>query len=180
MLIEYSFPLAQQAVPQLDSVYWIMLASRILHILGAIILVGGLFYLWAVVTPSVPPDAARADEQFGGRRAAWAMWVGIASLLLLVPGLWNYWQMIQMHEKLAGSYHMIAGIKILLGLVLFFVAALVAGRSPAAQSLRRKLRFWLTLCLIIGILTAALGSVLRTFPRTPKLDAPPDRTTIAP
>ncbi len=36
---------AQQAVPRLDSMYWIMLASRILHIFGAIILLGGLFYL---------------------------------------------------------------------------------------------------------------------------------------
>ena len=29
-----------------------MLVSRILHILGAIILVGGLFYIWAVVSPA--------------------------------------------------------------------------------------------------------------------------------
>jgi hypothetical protein len=108
------------------------------------------------------------------------MWVGIATLLLLVTGLWNYWQMIQMHEKLAASYHMLAGIKMLLGLAVFFLAALLAGRTAAAQSLRQRFRFWLTLCLILGIVTVALGSVLRTYPRIKKVDAPVDATLIAP
>jgi uncharacterized membrane protein len=164
----------------LDSVYWIMLVSRILHILGAIILVGGLFYLRAVVFPTAASDAANPDQQFGGRRAAWAMWVGIATLLLLVTGVWNYIQMIRLHEKLAPSYHMLAGIKMLLGLAVFFLAALLAGRSNAAQKLRKNMRFWLTFCLILGILTIALGSVLRTYPRTPKVDASPAPTLIAP
>jgi uncharacterized membrane protein len=180
-MLDQLLPLAQQDLPRLDSVYWIMLASRILHILGAIILVGGLFYLRAVVAPAAAPtDAAGPDRQFGGRRAAWAMWVGIATLLLLVTGLWNYLQMIRMHEKLAPSYHMMAGIKILAGLALFFLAALLAGRSAAAQALRQRFRFWLTTCLILGILTVVLGSVLRTYPRVQKVDAPAEPTLIAP
>jgi uncharacterized membrane protein len=180
-MLDPVFTLAQQTVPQLDSVYWLMLASRILHILGAIILVGGLFYLRAVLAPvAAPTEAADADRLFGGRRAAWSMWVGIATLLLLVTGLWNYLQMIRMHEKLAPSYHMLAGIKILAGLALFFFAALLAGRSAAAQTLRQKFRFWLTTCLILGILTVVLGSVLRTYPRVQKVDAPAEPTLIAP
>ncbi|MEX2306353.1 MAG: hypothetical protein WD738_02100 [Pirellulales bacterium] len=173
--------LAQQAVPRLDSVYWVMLVSRILHILGAIILVGGLFYLRAVIMPpAAATGAASADQQFGGRRAAWAMWVGIASLLLLVTGLWNYLQIIRMHERLATSYHMLAGIKMLLGLALFFLAALLAGRSAAAQTLRQRLRFWLNVCLILGIVTVVMGSLLRTYPRTIKVDASTGPTLIAP
>jgi uncharacterized membrane protein len=185
-MLDFLLPFAQQAAPRFDSVYWIMLVSRILHILGAIILLGGLFYLRAIVIPLPRREgpgegpSINTDTLFGGRRAAWAMWVGIATLLLLVTGLWNYSQMIQMHEKLASSYHMIAGIKMLVGLALFFLAALLAGRSAAAQRLRQKMRFWLTVCLILGILTVALGSVLRTYPRIPKIDAGPGPTLIAP
>jgi uncharacterized membrane protein len=186
-MVETFLPLAQQAAPTLDGVYWMLLVSRVLHILGAIILVGGLFYLRAIVTPplAAPTDGYGAevsdsDRLFGGRRAAWAMWVGIATLLLLITGLWNYIQMIRMHEKLASSYHMIAGIKMLVGLVLFFLAALLAGRTAAAQSLRHKMRFWLTMCLILGIITVALGSVLRTYPRVTKIDSPAETTLIAP
>jgi uncharacterized membrane protein len=185
-MIDQFLPLAQQTLPRLDSVYWVMLVSRILHILGAIILVGGLFYLRAVLLPlpyRVGPaegSSNTADALFGGRRAAWAMWVGIATLLLLVTGLWNYLQIIRMHEKLPPSYHMLAGIKMLLGLALFLLAALLAGRSAAAQALRRKFRFWLNICLILGILTVIMGSVLRTYPRTIKVDASSGPTLIAP
>jgi uncharacterized membrane protein len=172
---------AQQTVPRLDSVYWLMLASRILHILGAIILLGGLFYLRSIVTPAASPAGATpVEQQFGGRRAAWAMWTGIASLLLLVTGLWNYFQMIEMHERLSPTYHMIAGLKILAGLALFVLAAILAGRSAAAENLRRNFRFWLNLCLILGIVTVILGSVLRTFPRILKVDAARPPQLVAP
>jgi uncharacterized membrane protein len=181
MFLDQLLPLAQQTVPRIDSVYWIMLVSRILHILGAIILAGGLFYIRAIVTPAlVPSETPDADRLIGGRRATWAMWIGIATLLLLVTGLWNYVQMIRMHEKLASSYHMMAGIKMLLGLAVFLLAAVLAGRSAAAQALRQKFRFWLTFCLILSILTVILGSVLRTYPRTLKVDASPGPTLIAP
>jgi hypothetical protein len=179
--------LAQQTVPRLDSMYWLMLASRILHILGAIVLVGGLFYVRAVVTSIPIPlregrgegSATSADHLFGGRRAVWAMWTGIASLLLLVTGLWNYFQMIKLHA-LSPSYHMIAGLKMLTGLSLFVVAAMLAGRSQAAEKLRQNMRLWLNLCLVLGITTVIFGSVLRTFPHTLKVDAPGPSQLVAP
>jgi uncharacterized membrane protein len=173
--------IAQQTVPRLDGMYWLMLASRILHILGAIILLGGIFYLRNVVLPvALPAGTTATDQQFGGRRAAWAKWVGIATLLLIATGLWNYLQIIRINERMPPSYHMIAGIKMLAGLTLFFLAALVAGRSAAAEALRGRMRFWLNVCLAIGIITVALGSVLRTYPRYPKLDPREAPMLIAP
>jgi uncharacterized membrane protein len=173
-------PLAQQTMPELNSLYWVMLLSRILHILGAIILVGGTFYLRAIILPNVGSTGTDTDRQFGGRRAAWAMWVGIATLLLLVSGLANYMYIIKSHERLASSYHMIAGMKMLGGVALFLLAALIAGRSPAAESIRQRMRFWLNVALLLGIVTVALGSVLRTYPRSPKVDAPGPSVIVAP
>jgi uncharacterized membrane protein len=176
-----------QKMPNLLAPYdLLMLASRILHVLGAIIMVGGLFYLWAVITPdSAAParegvgEGSSADQYFGGRRAAWAKWVGIASLLLLVTGLWNFINMIKFNY-LDPSYHMLGGLKILLAIVLMFVAALLAGRSAAADSLRQNWRRWLTISLLLGIIVVAMGSVMRTYPRAPKVDAQPAPTLIAP
>ena len=183
--------IAQQTLPRIDAMYWIMLVSRILHILAATILVGGIFYLRFVVVPAAKaplPDRERAgegssvsvDALFGGRRAAWAMWVGIATLLLLATGLWNYIQIMNTHERLPPSYHQIAGIKIIVGLAVFLLAALLAGRSPAAETLRQRMRFWLNVCLLLGIVTVVLGSVLRTYPRIPKVDAPGPPRLVAP
>jgi len=170
-----------QTVPHTDGMYWLMLTSRILHILAAIILVGGLFYLRAVVSPAVAvAGATSTDQLFGGRRGAWAMWVGIASLLLLVTGLWNYMQIIQTNEKMASSYHMIAGMKMLAGIALFFLAAILSGRSAAAESLRGKMRLWINICLILGLITVVLGSVLRSYPHIIKSDVSAPPMLIAP
>jgi uncharacterized membrane protein len=166
-----------------------MLASRLLHILGAIILVGGLFYLWAVVKNSPLPlregpgegstGSTNPDTYFGGNRAAWAKWVGIASLFLLATGLWNFVSFVRANQ-LHFTYHILGTVKILLALVLMFLAALLAGRTAAADNLRRKWRTWLALTLLVGVITVAVGSFMRTYPRTPKLDAHADTTTIAP
>jgi len=173
--------LAQQStMPHIDGMYWLMLLSRILHILGAIVLVGGLFYLRFVVSPvGAPAGAAPVDQFFSGHRAAWAKWVGIATLLLLVTGLWNYMRTINTRE-LPSSYHMIAGLKMLAGIALFFLAALLAGRSAAADAFRQKWRFWLNVCLLIGVVTVVLGSILRTYPVVLKLDAANLPELIAP
>jgi uncharacterized membrane protein len=171
--------LAQQTMPEITPMYWVMLLSRILHILGAIILVGGIFYVRTIIAPPAAAPTADADSLFGGRRAAWAMWVGIATLLLLVTGLWNYMQIIRMHERMASSYHMIAGLKMLAGVALFLLAALIAGRSPAAQTVRQRIGFWLNVALLLGVVTVALGSVLRSYPHTLKAAAP-DPAVLAP
>ena len=122
---------AQQTMPTFDGLYWLNLASRILHIVGAIILVGGLFYLRTVVMPS--PAAANAksvDEKFGGLRAKWAMWIGIATALLIVTGTWNLVNTFQTY-KLAATYHMLLTLKILAALAL---SARSPPSSPAAPS----------------------------------------------
>jgi uncharacterized membrane protein len=165
--------------PVVDSMYWIMLSSRILHILGAVVLVGGLFYIRYVLTPPDVTAAPPADQLFGGRRATWAKWVGIATGLLLITGLWNYVQIAKTND-MAKQYHMIAGIKMLLALVVFALAALLAGRTTAADSLRQKWKLWLNTCLIIGIITVILGSVLRSYPHNRKLDAGDQPKLIAP
>jgi uncharacterized membrane protein len=168
-----SLSLAQGTMPHLDGMYWLLLASRVLHILGAIVLVGGLFYLRMIIAPTVAAGKTpSADAWFGGRRAAWAKWVGIATLILLITGLFNYIE-IRNANDLAASYHMMAGIKILVSLVLIFLASLLAGRSSLADQLRGRMKFWLGLCLLIGMLTVALGSVLRSYPHTPKALAGP-------
>lgn len=176
-----SLTLAQQQTLHLDSMYWIMLLSRVLHLIGAIILVGGLFYVRMVVSPSdVPSAATPADQLLGGRRATWAKWVGIATALLLITGIWNYLQVINQHERLLPGYHAVAGIKILAAFVLFLLAALLAGRTPAADAIRQNWRRWLNVCLLLGMTAVILGSALRSFPHIRKVNPADAPTLIAP
>jgi uncharacterized membrane protein len=173
--------LAQQPhMPTTDSMYWLMLISRILHIVGAIILAGGLFYIRYVVSPDSPSAGTQPPDQFfGGRRATWAKWVGIATALLLFTGLWNYVQFSKTYD-LAKPYHMILGIKMLAAIADFLLAALLAGRTNAAESVRQKWGLWINVCLFLALLTVIIGSLLRSFPHDPKADAPEPPKLVAP
>jgi uncharacterized membrane protein len=176
--LDQSFVLAQ-SVPHFDGYYFLLLASRVLHVLGSIILLGGMFYLLMIVAPRVGASGSRphADAWFGGNRAVWAKWVGIATVVLLVTGLFNFYSIVTTNQ-IAKSYHMLGALKILVALVIFFFAAILAGKTALAERFREKLRFWLAVTMLVGLVIVAIGSVMRSYPREPKAISGP--TLVAP
>jgi uncharacterized membrane protein len=155
-----------QSVPRMDGHYFLLLTSRVLHVLGSIILLGGIFYLLAVVAPRVVASGGRpdADAWFAGNRAAWAKWVGIATAVLLVTGLFNFITIIKANQ-IATSYHMLGGIKVLVALVIAFLAAILAGKTGLAERLRENMKFWLTVTMLVGLVIVVIGSMMRSYPR---------------
>lgn len=154
--------LAQAASPTVDGSYVLYLALRVLHLLAAIILVGGLFYAKIVLVP------AGADP-FAGNRQVWARWVGIASLLLVVSGLMNFINIVGVAKendlRLPPTYHMLFGIKFLLALLVMFLAAILAGKTALADKFRQHLGLCLNIALAASLAIVIIGSILRTFPR---------------
>jgi uncharacterized membrane protein len=171
------FSLAQ-SMPTFDGQYFLLLTSRLLHILGAIILLGGVFYLWSVVAPGLQASGGAAgDGWFSGNRGTWAKWVGITSLALLATGLFNFVWNVKTYQ-LPVSYHMLVTLKIVLALVVFFLASVLAGRSGLAERLRTNMKFWLSICVLTGILVVFIGSFMRSYPRIEKPVSGP--TLVAP
>ena len=149
-----------QAVPVVDGPYVMRLVSRVLHVLSAIILVGGLFYIRTVLAP------AGSDACFAGRRAVWARWVGIATSLLLLTGLYNLITIIgqakEVGTKLPPTYHMLIGIKFLLALLVMFVAAILAGKTEAADRFRASMGKWLNIAWLASMAIVVIAAMLRT------------------
>jgi hypothetical protein len=146
--------------PAMSADMAIRIVSRALHLLSAIILGGGLFYMRSVLSPS------GAEACFAGSRQVWARWTIVASTFLLATGLYNYMAIIS-DSKVVGAralpstYHMLFGVKFLLGIGVMFVAALVAGKTPAAERARGNIGRWLNLGWF-GVMTIViLGAVLR-------------------
>ncbi|MCC6494106.1 MAG: hypothetical protein IT424_13920 [Pirellulales bacterium] len=146
-------------IPTIDAEFIARVISRILHIVAAIILGGGLFYMRSVLAPS------GAEACFAGRRSAWAKWVGIAAFLLLASGLFNFFVILNQYrdagQTLPPSYHMLFGIKVLLALVAMFIASMLAGRTAAAERFRANLPRWLTIGWITILAIVVLGALLR-------------------
>lgn len=149
-----------QATPPITAGYLIQLISRILHILSSIILVGGLFYIRSVLYP------AGIQACYSDRRATWAKWVGVASLFLLVTGIYNF-IVINQQAKAGGEglppvYHMIFGIKFLLGVFVMFIAAILAGKTEAAERFRGQMGKWLSVAWMSSLAVVVLAAILRS------------------
>ena len=149
------------ALPTLDGYQLVQLFSRVLHILGAIILVGGLFYIRTVLAP------AGVEACFADRRAVWARWVGVATFLLLATGIYNFVEIMKQAgadgEKLEPTYHMLFGIKFLLGLLVMFLAAMLAGKTALAEKFRTNMGRWLNVAWFAALAIVVIAALLRTF-----------------
>ena len=179
--LNFILPLAEQTLPEMDGTYWLLLISRVLHILGAVILVGGLFYLRMIVNSAPADDKTRSvDELFAGSRGRWAMWVGIASLLLIATGLFNYIMFMRIYDRFDGPYHMLFGIMFLLGLAVIFIASILAGRTAAADRFRQNIRGWLTIAILLSLAILIIAAVMRTIPHVPKPDPEGAPALVAP
>lgn len=147
-------------VAALDGAALIGIISRILHILSAIILVGGLFYIRTILSP------AGVDACFAGRRQVWAKWVGMATLFLLVSGFYNFFLINGAAKvdggKLPSTYHMLFGLKFLLGLLVMFVCAILAGKTEMAERFRGNMRKWLNIAWLSAMAIIVIAAFMRT------------------
>jgi hypothetical protein len=148
--------------PVMDAAMATRVLSRALHLLCAIMLGGGVFYMRTVLA------AAGPEACFAGRRQVWARWAAVASTILLITGMYNYIMYVRAAKlpdatPLPPTYHMLFGIKFLLALFVMFVAALVAGNSAGAEKARSQLSRWLNLAWTSVMAIVILGAMMRFF-----------------
>ena len=121
----------------------------------------------------------RAAEFREAIRRRWAKWVGISVLFLLVSGLYNAVTKIMAFE-LPPTYHMLVMVKLALGFVVFFVAALLSGRSEKAQKFREQEMKWLNiLCAIMLVLILVAGYMKFLSTGVPAKDRGANDSTIS-
>jgi len=160
------------------------LILRWLHIFGAIMLVGSTIFMRCVYLPAKlqsgeEPGAAFAERQ----RQLWARMVMLSSGQLLLSGLVSFILIVKRYdfaEIFPGNlYHALFGLKFLLAMVVFFLAAALSGRTALATKLRQRERLWLMVNMILAITVVCLAGVMKLAQRSEKpassQQAPPVR-----
>lgn len=159
-----------------DPLFPVLLALRYLHIFGAIALFGGSIFAWFAVVPSL---ATLKDEERKNLhqmiRDRWKWVVHMAVFALLLSGIANLGLAARYTYDGPVSYNMLAGIKFLLALPIFFIAEMLVGRSALSQKFREKVGFWLSVNLALATVLVLMGGFMRFIPREPK---PPKTATI--
>ena len=142
--------------------------ALILHVLSAVIWVGGMFFALIVLRPA----ALRLDGPV--RLALWARvferffaWVWAAIVLLLASGYAMVFAVFGGFRHLALYVQIMQGLGIVMMLAFFHVyfapwrrfrAALARQDAAAAASQLNQIRWIVTLNLLLGLLVVAIGS----------------------
>ena len=131
------------------------LVFRWLHIVPAILLVGGTLFMRFSLVPAASESNASPELRESIRRR-WSKLVMISVLFLLVSGLYNA-AMKAIGFELSVMYNALLLIKIVLALAVFYLTAVLSGRSATAQKFRERESYWLNvLCaLMIAIVLIA-------------------------
>lgn len=136
--------------------------SRVLHIMGAVLLLGGGMFVRNALFPACQelPEELRSQVQDATAKR-WRYLVAMAIAILIFSGFYNY--LVVMLPKHPGDklYHMWMGIKILLAFVVFFFASALAGRSKALEGIRRNAGLWMLVTTSLGMVIVVIAAVLK-------------------
>jgi uncharacterized membrane protein len=162
--------------PMSDPLLPLLLILRYMHILGAIGLMGGTIFMRFALRPSVIGlEAAERKALHDQVRGRWARFVMLATVLILVSGIANLALAGRYtFEPLLGTpkgYHMVVGIKFLLALPIFFIAATLSGRSDLAKRFQANPELWMSVNLVLALVMVLIGGYLRFLPRELKTPA---------
>src|SRR5579862_4175150 len=103
--------------------FWINVFFRWLHIVSAVMGVGGTLLMRLVLLPvlEAAPNGAEVMQRVA---RPFKLFIHTAIGLLLLSGIWNFIVALPQVQKYswAKEYHAVIGVKILLSLVLFVIA----------------------------------------------------------
>lgn len=145
----------------MESVNIVLLLSRWLHLIGAIMILGGSIFMMFALHPSMKAldDEAR-DKLRQSIRTRWGRFVHAGIGLLFLTGSFNFYMLGLPPNVKPMPYHLIFGIKFLLALAVFMLATALMGRSPAFEKIRLNSTKWLRIVVIMGVTIVLLSGLL--------------------
>lgn len=147
-----------------SQLFYVSMALRYMHILGAIALMGATIFMRFALLPTLKElKPELREEVHQGVRARWAKMVGLASGLLLISGLANMGLAARYDFKVPGdlSYNMLVGVKLILALPIFVLAALLMGKTSLAKKVQANAGTVLNINLILAVILVLIGGWLK-------------------
>jgi len=135
--------------------------SRFAHVGTAIVVLGGSIFMRFVLMPAANQLPTEAHDQLRAAvLAKWKRFVHGGIAVFLLSGFYNYMRLMPGHrgDKL---WHMLIGIKMLLALVVFFLASALVGKSKAFEGLRQQRAKWLGIVIFLSLVIVGISSFLK-------------------
>ena len=139
---------------------------RWMHILAAVIAIGGTVFIRFVLLPAANEALTEAHHHAlrDNLMRRWTVAVMACIAALVVSGLYNIMTLSMTQTEPVAIYHPLLGIKLLAALGVFFIASALTGRSTAFEGLRRNAPRWMLLAAVLGVAVILISGVLRALP----------------
>jgi len=149
--------------PHHHGVQILPLLMRWAHILSAVFLMGGAFFMRFVLTPvaNVVLEDPVHDIMRRSIQARWKKFVYVFVTLFLVSGFYNYLFVTRFDHQGEPVYHMLFGIKFLLALVVFTLAMLLIGKTGTAKRVQANSALWTGVLLLFALAVVAIGGYMK-------------------
>lgn len=144
-------------------VEWLAVVFRWMHVLAAVIAVGGVLFQRLVLMPAARGtlDEGQIVHLHEAVTRRWKIVLMTCIGLLLVSGFWNFFTISLDKAKDAPAYHGLFGLKFLAALAVFFLGSALTGRSPAFRVLRDRRAYWTGVTAILAVLVVLVSGILK-------------------
>lgn len=136
---------------------WIAGGISFIHVLCAVIAIGGTFFFHVVLNRIAAKEGGLDAALKSTLSRRWTRTVWHAIIGLVVTGGLSFWSALARHVY-GPRQHMLFGIKFLLFLGLIWVLTLLTVNTPWVQQRRGKL---LTINVILGVTIILMSAMLR-------------------
>lgn len=133
-------------------------ASRFLHVATAVAVVGGTIFMRCVLHPAARDLPTEAHDQLrAGVLARWKRFVHGGIGLFLLTGFYNFFRLMGSHKGDTTWRHLIE-VKVVLALVIFFLASALVGRSKTFEGMRAQRPKWLGIIAVLALVIIGISS----------------------
>lgn len=162
---------------------YVLLVSRWLHIVAVVTAIGGAIFQRCVLWPTVSTELS--DEHraklLNAVRTRWARLTHISIAILVITGGLNFYLLVLQPGVESLPYHPLFGFKLILAMIVFFLATALTGRSPAFETMRRNASKWLLILIVVALVIILVsGGLLQVRASSATRDVTPAVTTTTP
>jgi uncharacterized membrane protein len=149
---------------------YVALVLRLLHILAAITVVGGMILIRFAFLPALNTlDDEQRQLPYEQIRKRWSRLIQLSILFLLASGLVNFIMFVRAaktwsddwREAYYTAYQMLFGVKFILALLIFALSSILTGKSAGTRKIRDNPRFWLNINLTMALAVVIISGLMR-------------------
>ena len=148
-----------------------VILAKALHILAAVVWVGGMFFAYLVLRPATGPMEPPERLALWNRAfAKFFVWVWVAVIVLLVSGYWLLFDDLGGFAAAGVHAHIMQGFGLLMMLLFVhlylapyrrFRSAVAASEFAAAAAALNQIRVIVAVNLVLGLVTVVVGTTGR-------------------